>query len=71
MVTLSGKDAMTGSGGVGDTVSHAVRPCARRWPFLIAAVIIAVLLAGTALLWARHGTAVFFDTLSVGFGACL
>lgn len=36
----------------------------------------AALLAGAAfcgalLLWWRHGTTVFFDTLSAGFAACL
>jgi hypothetical protein len=36
----------------------------------IAAAAVAILLAGTAWLWAHYGTAVFFETIRAGFFAC-
>jgi hypothetical protein len=39
-------------------------------PLLVAAGTIALLLAGTVLLWAHYGTAVFFETVRAGFVAC-
>mgnify|MGYP001496461744 CR=1 FL=1 len=30
-----------------------------------------VLVGGAALLWARNGASVFFDTISAGIAACL
>jgi hypothetical protein len=36
----------------------------------VGAVLVAMLLAGTAWLWAHYGTAVFFETISAGFFAC-
>jgi hypothetical protein len=35
-----------------------------------AAGVIALLLAGTVLLWAHYGTTVFFETIRAGFVAC-
>jgi hypothetical protein len=37
---------------------------------LIAGGAIALLLAGTVLLWAHYGTTVFFETIRAGFVAC-
>jgi hypothetical protein len=37
---------------------------------VVAAGAITLLLAGTILLWAHFGTAVFFETIRVGFVAC-
>jgi len=39
-------------------------------PLLAAGGAAAVLLAGTMVLWAHYGTAVFFETLRAGFVAC-
>jgi hypothetical protein len=36
----------------------------------VSAAVVAVLLAGTAWLWAHYGTAVFFETIRAGFFAC-
>jgi len=34
------------------------------------AVVVAVIFAGTGLLWAHYGAAVFFETIRAGFVAC-
>ena len=31
---------------------------------------VVIVLAGTVMLWARYGTAVFFETIRAGFTAC-
>jgi hypothetical protein len=36
----------------------------------VGAAVAAILLAGTAWLWAHYGTAVFFETIRAGFFAC-
>jgi hypothetical protein len=46
----------------------ATRPLLR--PLLAAAAAVALVLAGTILLWAHYGTAVFFETIRAGFIAC-
>jgi hypothetical protein len=40
------------------------------WPLLAAASAVASLLAGSIVLWAHYGTAVFFETIRAGFVAC-
>ena len=37
---------------------------------LVAAATAGVLLAATAALWARYGTAVFYETILAGLAAC-
>jgi fructose-specific phosphotransferase system IIC component len=37
---------------------------------LLAAGAVVCLLAGTIMLWAHYGTAVFFETIRAGFMAC-
>jgi hypothetical protein len=37
---------------------------------LAATAAVACLLAGTVVLWAHYGTAVFFETIRAGFVAC-
>jgi hypothetical protein len=37
---------------------------------LVASALVAVALAGTGVLWAYYGTAVFFETIRAGFSAC-
>ena len=37
---------------------------------LAAAAVAGVLLAGTVMLWAHYGTAVFFETIRAGLVAC-
>jgi hypothetical protein len=49
-------------------VTAASRTVSR--PLLAAAGAVACLLAGTVVLWAHYGTAVFFETLRAGFIAC-
>jgi hypothetical protein len=34
------------------------------------AAFVGILLAGTVVLWAHYGTAVFFETIRAGFAAC-
>jgi hypothetical protein len=35
------------------------------------AAVVALLLAGTAVLWAHYGTAVFYEMIVAGLAACL
>jgi hypothetical protein len=37
---------------------------------VVAVGAVALVLAGTILLWARYGTTVFFETIRAGFVAC-
>jgi hypothetical protein len=39
-------------------------------PLIAASAVIAVVLAGTVLLWAHYGATVFFETIRAGFAAC-
>jgi hypothetical protein len=39
-------------------------------PLLAAVGGVACLMAGTVVLWAHYGTAVFFETIRAGFIAC-
>jgi hypothetical protein len=39
-------------------------------PLLLAALVVALLLAGTLGLWAYYGTAVFFEVVRAGWMAC-
>jgi hypothetical protein len=41
-----------------------------RFPLLIAAGLAGLVVAGTLVLWAHYGTAVFFEILRAGFVAC-
>jgi hypothetical protein len=43
----------------------------RRSTLMIGAASIAILLAGTAMLWAQYGTAVFFEMVVAGIAWCL
>jgi hypothetical protein len=40
------------------------------WPFVLLSGGFLVVFAGTAWLWTRYGTAVFFETIRAGFVAC-
>jgi hypothetical protein len=46
----------------------APRPTSR--PLIVAGLVVAVMLAGTILLWAHYGATVFFETIRAGFAAC-
>ncbi|HTP91906.1 MAG TPA: hypothetical protein VMJ52_09235 [Xanthobacteraceae bacterium] len=46
----------------------APRPMSR--PLIAAGLAVALLLAGTVLLWAHYGATVFFETIRAGFAAC-
>jgi hypothetical protein len=48
--------------GVGRLASRPV-------PFIVA-LALGVLAAGTAVLWLRYGTAVFYETILAGLNAC-
>jgi hypothetical protein len=43
---------------------------ANRVPLLIALGLAALAVAGTVVLWAHYGTAVFFEVIRAGFVAC-
>jgi hypothetical protein len=49
---------------------QAIAPPALSRPLLAAGGAVAFLLAGTLVLWAHYGTAVFFETIRAGFIAC-
>jgi hypothetical protein len=49
---------------------EAVTPHVASRPLLLAAAGVALVLAGTVLLWAHYGTTVFFETIRQGFVAC-
>jgi len=40
-------------------------------PLAVVAAAVALLLAGTVVLWAHYGTAVFYETILAGIAACL
>ena len=46
----------------------ATRPSWR--PLAVAAVVVALLLAGTVTLWAHYGSTVFFEMIRTGLAAC-
>jgi formate hydrogenlyase subunit 3/multisubunit Na+/H+ antiporter MnhD subunit len=47
----------------------AARPAAFPWViFTVTATLLALM--GTAFLWSRYGTVVFFETIRAGFAAC-
>jgi hypothetical protein len=50
-------------------MSEAVAP-RRTLPILLAAGVLGLLFAGTAVLWLHYGTAVFFEMIRAGFIAC-
>jgi hypothetical protein len=39
-------------------------------PLAAVTAVVALLLAGTVLLWAHYGTAVFYETILAGIAAC-
>jgi hypothetical protein len=49
---------------------EAVTPHIASRPLLLATATVALVLAGTVLLWAHYGTTVFFETIRQGFVAC-
>lgn len=48
---------------------HAARRPVNR-PLLAMGAVFGALFAGTILLWAHYGTAVFFDMIAAGIAAC-
>jgi hypothetical protein len=52
-----------------ETVSAATPLLSR--PLVITAAAAGVLLAGTVMLWAHYGTAVFYEMIVAGIAACL
>ena len=52
-----------------ETASAATPPVSR--PLMIIAAALGVLLAGTVVLWAHYGTAVFYEMIVAGIAACL
>jgi len=39
-------------------------------PFIVLAAVAGILIAATLGLWARYGTAVFFEIIAAGIAAC-
>jgi hypothetical protein len=52
-----------------ETVSAATPLFSR--PLVLIAAAAGVLLAGTVMLWAHYGTAVFYEMIVAGIAACL
>jgi hypothetical protein len=52
-----------------ETASAATPPISR--PLLIMAAGAGILLAGTVVLWAHYGTAVFYEMIVAGIASCL
>jgi hypothetical protein len=52
-----------------ETVSAATPLLSR--PLVLIAVAGGILLAGTVMLWAHYGTAVFYEMIVAGIAACL
>jgi len=51
-------------------MAPATAPRSLSPPLIAAGAAIAIVLGGTLWLWAHYGTAVFFETIRVGFVAC-
>jgi hypothetical protein len=51
------------------TMAEAFWP-RRNAPTMLVAAALGLVLAGTILLWAHYGTAVFFEMIRTGFMAC-
>ena len=51
-----------------ETASAATPPVSR--PLMIIAAALGVLLAGTVVLWAHYGTAVFYEMIVAGIANC-
>ena len=52
-----------------ETVSAATPLLSR--PLVLIAAAAGILLAGTVMLWAHYGTAVFYEMIVAGLAACL
>jgi len=52
-----------------ETASAATPPISRS--LLIMAAGVGILLAGTVVLWAHYGTAVFYEMIVAGIASCL
>ena len=52
-----------------ETVSASAAMHSR--PLIIIAGAVGILLAGTVVLWAHYGTAVFYEMIVAGIAACL
>jgi hypothetical protein len=52
-----------------ETVSAATPLLSR--PLVLIAAVVGILLAGTVVLWAHYGTAVFYEMIVAGIAACL
>ena len=46
-------------------------PIALPRPMVALAALVAVLVAGTVVLWAHYGTAVFYEMIAAGIASCL
>jgi len=46
-------------------------PIALPRPMVALAALVAVLVAGTVVLWAHYGTAVFYEMIASGIASCL
>ena len=58
-----------GTANMTSTVSTPSRISQR--PLMIVAVVVGILLAGTAAMWAHYGTAVFYEMIVAGIATCL
>ena len=58
------------SAGLSDPGERAMGPLALRLVLVAAGLGVVALLAVAGLLWVRHGTTIFFDTLAAGIATC-
>jgi hypothetical protein len=49
---------------------ETIAPARFSGPLFVVTALVALAFAGTVLLWAHYGTAVFFETIRAGFVAC-
>lgn len=53
-------------------MAEAATITGRNWrPLALIAAVVGVLIAGTTVLWAYYGTAVFFEMIAAGIAMCL
>lgn len=50
--------------------TNSAPPASMIRPLLLVAVVVGILLAGTLVLWAHYGTAVFYEMILAGLAAC-
>jgi hypothetical protein len=67
----SGRAYLTGdAGSLAMPEATVETPASAARPFVLVAAVAGVLIAGTLMLWAHYGSAVFFEMIAAGIAAC-